>query len=82
MKCRQIKINLYKFLYDLLLNAFTWYMHFIGAVRPACHIQTPHCPSQPCMHGGHCVEGWNRFHCDCTGTSYIGPTCGKGAYKI
>ncbi|XP_017793774.1 PREDICTED: neurexin-1a-like [Habropoda laboriosa] len=49
-----------------------------GAVRPACHSQPPHCPSQPCMHGGHCLEGWNRFHCDCTGTPFTGPTCGKG----
>lgn len=51
-----------------------------GAVRPACHIQPPHCPSQPCMHGGHCLEGWNRFHCDCTSTPFTGPTCGKGKY--
>ncbi|XP_014473358.1 PREDICTED: neurexin-1 isoform X1 [Dinoponera quadriceps] len=53
-----------------------------GAVRPACPIQTPHCPSQPCMHGGHCLEGWNRFHCDCTGTPFTGPTCGKDASTL
>ncbi|XP_076392462.1 neurexin 1 isoform X3 [Megachile rotundata] len=53
-----------------------------GAVRPACHSQPPHCPSQPCMHGGHCLEGWNRFHCDCTGTPFTGPTCGKDASTL
>ncbi|XP_043272551.1 neurexin-3 isoform X2 [Venturia canescens] len=53
-----------------------------GAVRPACHAQSAHCPSQPCMHGGRCVEGWNRFHCDCTATPYTGPTCGKDASTL
>ncbi|CAK9814938.1 Nrxn1 [Anthophora quadrimaculata] len=53
-----------------------------GAVRPACHSQSAHCPSQPCMHGGHCLEGWNRFHCDCTGTPFTGPTCGKDASTL
>ncbi|XP_025992856.2 neurexin-1 isoform X6 [Solenopsis invicta] len=53
-----------------------------GAVRPACHIQTSHCLSSPCMHRGTCVEGWNRFHCDCTNTSFTGPTCGKDASTL
>ncbi|XP_076166768.1 neurexin 1 isoform X2 [Ptiloglossa arizonensis] len=53
-----------------------------GAVRPACHSQPPYCPSQPCLHGGHCLEGWNRFHCDCTGTPFTGPICGKDASTL
>ncbi|KAL0121234.1 hypothetical protein PUN28_008721 [Cardiocondyla obscurior] len=53
-----------------------------GAVRPACHIQTPHCVSKPCMHDGTCIEGWNRFHCDCTSTPFTGPTCGKDASTL
>ncbi|KAI4502251.1 hypothetical protein M0802_002933 [Mischocyttarus mexicanus] len=54
-----------------------------GAVRPACHAQPSlHCSSQPCMHGGYCLEGWNRFHCDCTGTPFTGPTCGKDASTL
>ncbi|XP_034944806.1 neurexin-3 isoform X2 [Chelonus insularis] len=53
-----------------------------GAVRPACHIQSLHCSSQPCMHGGTCIDGWNRFYCDCTATSYIGPICGKAASTL
>ncbi|XP_008554083.1 neurexin-3 [Microplitis demolitor] len=50
-----------------------------GAVRPACHVQAAFCSSQPCMHGGECIEGWNRFYCDCTFTDFIGATCSKDA---
>ncbi|XP_023315874.1 neurexin-1 isoform X2 [Trichogramma pretiosum] len=53
-----------------------------GAVRPACHVQGPHCNSQPCMHSGKCIEGWNRFHCDCSATAYTGATCGKDASTL
>ena len=30
------------------------------------------------MHGGKCIEGFNRFICDCSSTSFTGPTCGRG----
>ncbi|XP_023246980.1 neurexin-1 isoform X2 [Copidosoma floridanum] len=53
-----------------------------GAVRPACHAQGAHCNSRPCMHSGRCVEGWNRYHCDCTGTAFTGATCGKDASTL
>ncbi|XP_018360195.1 PREDICTED: neurexin-1 isoform X3 [Trachymyrmex cornetzi] len=53
-----------------------------GAVRPACHMQASHCSSNPCMHRSVCLEGWNRFHCDCTNTSFTGPTCGKDASTL
>ncbi|XP_046723375.1 neurexin 2a isoform X2 [Silurus meridionalis] len=33
------------------------------------------CGTEPCVHGGHCHEGWNRHICDCTGTGYLGPNC-------
>ncbi|MCI4386470.1 hypothetical protein PGIGA_G00062750 [Pangasianodon gigas] len=33
------------------------------------------CSTEPCSHGGHCHEGWNRHICDCTGTGYLGPNC-------
>ena len=49
-----------------------------GSIRPSCHIMPPKCKNKPCMHGGKCIEGWNRFICDCTQTSFTGPTCGKG----
>ncbi|XP_068083571.1 neurexin 1 [Anabrus simplex] len=53
-----------------------------GAIRPSCHAQLPQCDSQPCMNGGICTEGWNRFICDCTATSFTGPTCGKDATTL
>lgn len=36
------------------------------------------CSTEPCAHGGHCTEGWNRHICDCTGTGYLGPSCETG----
>ncbi|TGZ57018.1 Neurexin-3-alpha [Temnothorax longispinosus] len=33
-----------------------------GAVRPACHIQPPHCTSKPCMHDGTCLEDASTLH--------------------
>ncbi|KAK3867350.1 hypothetical protein Pcinc_027182, partial [Petrolisthes cinctipes] len=36
------------------------------------------CDLQPCLHGGTCTEDYqffNNFRCDCTDTSYDGPTC-------
>lgn len=50
-----------------------------GSIKTLCHIQPPQCPSQPCLNGGLCLEGWNRFICDCTDTIFTGPTCGKEA---
>ncbi|XP_024085653.1 neurexin-2 isoform X2 [Cimex lectularius] len=53
-----------------------------GSIQPACHRQMPQCESQPCMSGGVCSEGWNRFVCDCTATAFTGPTCGKEATTL
>ncbi|CAH1113681.1 unnamed protein product [Psylliodes chrysocephalus] len=50
-----------------------------GSIRTLCHTQPQQCPSQPCLNGGTCAEGWNRFICDCTNTLFSGPTCGKEA---
>ena len=33
------------------------------------------------MNHGKCTEGWNRYICDCSATSFTGPTCGKGTKK-
>ena len=53
-----------------------------GSIRSSCHIMPPKCGEKPCMHGGKCSEGWNRFICDCSETSFTGPTCGRGKYAI
>ncbi|KAF7284423.1 hypothetical protein GWI33_022206 [Rhynchophorus ferrugineus] len=53
-----------------------------GSIRTLCHTQPQQCPSQPCLNGGTCMEGWNRFICDCTNTMFTGPTCGKEAATL
>ncbi|CAN8000168.1 unnamed protein product, partial [Ixodes hexagonus] len=53
-----------------------------GAVRPSCHRAGPQCASTPCLHGGKCTEGWNRFLCDCGHTGFTGPVCAKEATTL
>ncbi|XP_053613214.1 neurexin 1-like isoform X1 [Plodia interpunctella] len=53
-----------------------------ASVRPACHVLMKQCVSSPCQHGGICSEGWNRPLCDCSGTNYGGPTCGRDSPTI
>lgn len=48
-----------------------------ASVKPSCHVQQNHCNLNPCQNGGSCTEGWNRPLCDCSGTLYTGPTCGR-----
>ena len=33
------------------------------------------CSSNPCLHGGACIDGDNGFTCDCTTTGYYGQLC-------
>lgn len=51
----------------------------LGAVKPSCHVQTNQCGGtvSPCQNNGVCNEGWNRPICDCSATSFSGPTCGR-----
>ena len=51
---------------------------FTGSIRSSCHKMTGFCHDRPCMHGGKCTEGWNRYICDCSQTSFSGATCGNG----
>lgn len=50
----------------------------VKGIKEFCRVVEPMCESQPCMHRGTCMEGWNRFVCDCTMTGYAGPTCNQG----
>ena len=57
--------------------------YFSGSVINSCElIPTQKCDDSSCMNQGKCTEGWNRFICDCSATSYTGPTCGKGKLRI
>ncbi|XP_076318595.1 neurexin 1-like [Tachypleus tridentatus] len=53
-----------------------------GSIRPACHTSPPQCDSQPCLNGGFCTEGWNRYICDCSRTNFTGPVCAKDATTL
>ncbi|XP_053395317.1 neurexin-1-like isoform X3 [Mercenaria mercenaria] len=44
-------------------------------IKSECQKMDAQCLSQPCLHGGTCSEGWNRYACDCTNTSYKGKNC-------
>lgn len=43
-----------------------------------CREGQPQCPQYPCLHGGVCRDGWNRFVCDCSATPFTGDTCRIG----
>lgn len=54
----------------------------VAGVAQYCQVMEPHCLSQPCMHQGVCVEGWNRFTCDCRATGFIDSVCQTGEEPI
>lgn len=47
-------------------------------IRTECTKREPQCMSQPCLHGGLCSEGWNRYICHCENTAYSGKNCENG----
>ncbi|XP_042874196.1 neurexin-1-like isoform X2 [Penaeus japonicus] len=53
-----------------------------GSIVKFCHSDGGSCSSSPCMHGGSCRQGWGRFVCDCSHTTFVGPTCGKDAATL
>ncbi|CAG5136431.1 unnamed protein product, partial [Candidula unifasciata] len=44
-------------------------------VEGYCKTLDHQCWSFPCNHQGKCVEGWNRFTCDCRATGFTGSVC-------
>ena len=53
-------------------------MQQVSGVEEYCIEMSQMCPSRPCMHRGVCLEGWNRYICQCDATPYIGTTCNEG----
>ncbi|XP_056591110.1 contactin-associated protein-like 5 isoform X1 [Triplophysa dalaica] len=45
-----------------------------------CNIQD-RCLPNLCEHGGQCIQSWEQFYCDCTGTGYNGATCHNSIYE-
>ena len=56
---------------------FITFLLCLGSIRSSCHKMVGFCHDRPCMHGGACTEGWNRYVCDCSQTSFSGATCGN-----
>ncbi|XP_076815569.1 neurexin-1-like isoform X3 [Clavelina lepadiformis] len=49
-----------------------------GGINPTCEsLSGSYCRSNPCENGGFCIEGTNRFICDCSSTSFKGETCSE-----
>lgn len=46
-----------------------------GLTGRTCEIDIDDCESQPCQHGGRCIDELGAFSCDCTQTGYIGDFC-------
>ncbi|KAI5748091.1 hypothetical protein M8J77_021783 [Diaphorina citri] len=54
-----------------------------AAIKSGCHQETiSQCESAPCINSGRCTDGWNRYICDCTGTSYSGPICANDDLSV
>ncbi|KRY50830.1 Neurexin-1a [Trichinella britovi] len=37
-----------------------------------CYDMLPQCTEVSCKNGGRCIEGWNRYYCDCSAVFYSG----------
>uniref|UniRef100_A0A673K934 Contactin-associated protein-like 5 n=1 Tax=Sinocyclocheilus rhinocerous TaxID=307959 RepID=A0A673K934_9TELE len=45
-----------------------------------CNIQD-RCLPNLCEHGGQCIQSWDQFYCDCSGTGYTGAPCHNSIYE-
>lgn len=54
-----------------------------AGIGDRCRVETwDKCNTRPCLNGGACSEGWNRYMCDCRGTSYRGTQCQSDASTL
>jgi hypothetical protein len=51
----------------------------VYGVSPGCHGK---CDSNPCLNNGTCLEGFDKYICDCQWTAFKGPICADGKYFI
>ena len=48
-----------------------------GVNTDLCAPMPEQCDFGNCLNDGVCMEGWNRFVCDCSATGYNGPICNQ-----
>lgn len=48
-----------------------------GVNTEMCTPMPNQCDIGNCMNDGVCLEGWNRFFCDCSATGFNGPICNQ-----
>ena len=55
----------------------------VDGVLEGCRVQQEGaCDDNPCYHDGRCIEGWNRYVCDCSATSYHDNLCQTGKMAL
>ena len=53
-----------------------------GVNTEMCSAMPNQCDIGHCMNEGVCLEGWNRFVCDCAATGFNGPICNQRKLKL
>jgi neurexin len=48
-----------------------------GISRDSCYPMPNQCEVDQCLNDGTCMDGWNRFICDCSSTGFNGPICNQ-----
>ncbi|CAF0848819.1 unnamed protein product [Brachionus calyciflorus] len=73
---------------DVEINGQSVNLTYYAALEQVSGINTETCTSMPnqceighCLNEGICIEGWNRFSCDCSSTGFNGPICNQRKYS-
>ncbi len=53
-----------------------------GVNSEMCTPMPNQCDIGNCMNDGICLEGWNRFFCDCSATGFNGPICNQRKFYL
>jgi neurexin len=55
-----------------------------GISRDSCNPMPNQCETETeqCLNGGTCLDGWNRFICDCSSTGFNGPICNQRMFIL
>jgi neurexin len=71
-------------IHDVIINGEIVNLTHYASLESVSGISTDICAAMPnqcsighCMNDGICLEGWNRFICDCTSTGFNGPVCNQ-----